>query len=160
MVMSATWPPVGATTDAAAQAASVFGALPTAPTAAVSVLVVDDDDDVRQLLAEALQSQGHRVLLAEDGQAGLAMLERHRVDAIVVDFAMPGMNGAEFARLARERLPGLPVLVVSGHADSAALEAAIGTEVTLLRKPFGLSTLQSAFAGLVQNLQSPPAADR
>ncbi len=88
------------------------------------------------------------------------MLERTPVDAIVVDFAMPGMSGAEFARLARQRLPGLPVLVVSGHADSAALEAAIGAEVALLRKPFELTTLQAAFAKLVQDFPRPAALDR
>ncbi len=127
-----------------------FGALEPAAGAAVTVLVVDDDGDVRQLLAEALQALGHQVLQAADGQAGLAVLASNRVDAIVVDFAMPGMNGAEFARRARERLPDLPVLVVSGHSDSAALDAAVGAEVALLRKPFELGTLQAAFAKLVR----------
>ncbi|MEO8125349.1 MAG: ATP-binding protein [Burkholderiales bacterium] len=130
---------------------SDFGSLGATPTTAVTVLVIDDDNDVRQLLAEALQALGHTVLQAADGITGINALARDHVDAIVVDFAMPGMNGAEFARLARQSVPGLPVLVVSGHADSAALEAAVGTDVALLRKPFELATLQAAFAKLMQD---------
>ena len=58
---------------------------------------------------------------------------------------MPGMNGAEVARAAQERQPGIKVLMVSGYADSAAVEAALGS-ARLLRKPFDLAELGAAVA--------------
>jgi CheY-like chemotaxis protein len=112
------------------------------------VLVVDDDKLVRRFISDCLRSLEHHVTEAENGAQGLATLERERFDLLVVDFAMPGMNGAEVARAAQERQPGIKVLMVSGYADSAAVEAALGT-ARLLRKPFDLAELGAAVAQTV-----------
>lgn len=109
------------------------------------VLVVDDDDDVRRILVDALASLGYQVIEARGGREGLDMLENSEPDAIVVDFAMPDINGAEVAREARALYPAMPVLMVSGFSDSEAIEAALGTSIPLLRKPFDISTLQASF---------------
>jgi signal transduction histidine kinase/CheY-like chemotaxis protein len=109
------------------------------------VLVVDDDRLVRRFMAESLRSLQYNVTEAENGVQGLATLERERFDLLVVDFAMPGMNGAEVARAAQERQPGIKVVMVSGYADSAAIDAALGT-ARLLRKPFDLAELGAAVA--------------
>jgi signal transduction histidine kinase len=109
------------------------------------VLVVDDDKLVRRFVSESLRSLQYHVTEAENGAQGLATLERERFNLLVVDFAMPGMNGAEVARAAQERQPGLKVLMVSGYADSAVVEAALGT-ARLLRKPFDLAELGTAVA--------------
>ena len=90
------------------------------------VLVVDDDKLVRRFMSDSLRSLQYHVTEAENGAQGLATLERERFDLLLVDFAMPGMNGAEVARAAQERQPGIKVLMVSGYADSAAVEAALG----------------------------------
>ena len=64
-----------------------------------------------------------------------------RPDLMIVDFAMPGMNGAEVATLARATYVGLPVLIVTGHARSAELDAVAGQGVAVLRKPFTADAL-------------------
>jgi len=109
-----------------------------------TVLLIDDDNDLRGVIAGALATLGYAVEEASDGASGLRTLDILRPDVIVVDFAMPGLNGAEVAKKARERWPGLPVVLASGYADTAAIEAAIGTDAKLLRKPFRVDELLEA----------------
>jgi CheY-like chemotaxis protein len=110
------------------------------------VLVVDDDADVRRFLIDSLEGLGYRVEEADDGRAGLAALERLVPDIMVVDFAMPGMNGAEVARAVRARRPDLPIVFASGYADTAAIKGVNGREVTVLRKPFRVDELEAVLA--------------
>jgi CheY-like chemotaxis protein/two-component sensor histidine kinase len=109
-----------------------------------TVLVIDDDDDVRAFLAESLESLGYSVVSAEDGPSGLDQLERHRPDLVLLDYAMPGMNGAEVARAAREERPDTPIVFVTGYAESDQIEAALGPDVPILRKPFTVAQLAAA----------------
>jgi DNA-binding response OmpR family regulator len=102
---------------------------------AEKLLVLDDDPDVREIVTGVLAGIGYVVEGTSEAEAALAMLEGFEPDLLIVDFAMPGTNGAEVARSARLRRPDLPVLFLSGFADSAALEAAVG-DAPLLRKPF------------------------
>jgi CheY-like chemotaxis protein len=99
------------------------------------VLVVDDDNAVREVTAGILSQLGYRVIEAGSGGAALEVLDQHEdIDLLMLDFAMPGMNGAEVAREARARRPSLPILFVTGYADTAALPAP--GEEGVLRKPF------------------------
>lgn len=109
-------------------------------TSAGRILVVDDDPDVRGFLAEALGDLGHRVETAESGAAALDAFARARPDLMLIDFAMPGMNGAELARAVREQRPDQPLLFVTGYAESEQLGGALG-DVPVLRKPFGVAEL-------------------
>ena len=111
-----------------------------------TVLVVDDDADVRSFLVDSLEALGYRVEPAEDGHAGLAAFDRIEPDLMVVDFAMPGMNGAEVARAARERRPDLPIIFASGYSDTAAIEGVAGSGTVVLRKPFRIDELHAAVA--------------
>jgi CheY-like chemotaxis protein len=108
-----------------------------------TVLVVDDDTEVRMLVGDFLTEIGYHTYLADSGAAALQLLEEIVPDVLVADFAMPVQNGAEVARAIRERLPQIPILFVSGYADTAALEAAVGN-APLLRKPFRPSELAAA----------------
>lgn len=110
-----------------------------------SILLVDDDRQVRRFVADSLQSLGYRVVDLAAGAPALALLNETRFDLLVVDFAMPGMNGAQVARAAQERQPGLRVLIISGYADSAAIKAALGS-APLLHKPFDVTELGTAVA--------------
>ena len=108
---------------------------------AADILLVDDDDEVRAFVAATLEALGYRVRAASDGESGLELLDARAPDLLLVDYAMGGMNGAEMARLARERRPGLPIIVVSGYADTAVLDTVLGPDVPVLRKPFGIDAL-------------------
>jgi signal transduction histidine kinase len=106
------------------------------------VLVVDDDRHVRDSLCEALASEGFLVRWASDGPSGLAQLEMETPDAVVLDYAMPGMTGAEVARRAQASHPHLPIVFLSGYADSLALDQIEAAAV--LRKPISIADLSRA----------------
>jgi PAS domain S-box-containing protein len=105
------------------------------------VLIIDDDPDVRRFLVDSLESLGYRIAEASDGPAGLDLLERFEPDLLLVDFAMPGMTGAEVAKAARQVRPALPIVFASGYADTFAIEEAAGDEALILRKPFRVGEL-------------------
>jgi CheY-like chemotaxis protein len=120
-----------------------------APAAAATahIFVVDDDADVREFLAEVLVSLGHRVETWPGGEAALAALAGAPPDLMLVDFAMPGMNGAELAGAARLLHPALPIVFVTGFAETDQLEGALGPGAPVLRKPFGMDELAAMVAG-------------
>lgn len=102
---------------------------------AEKILVIDDDGDVRGMVVSFLKGLGYQVAAAESGALGLDILPDFSPDLVVLDFAMPGANGAEVAVAIREREPDVKILFVSGYADSSVLEAATGN-APVLRKPF------------------------
>ncbi len=107
------------------------------------VLVVEDDEAVRQGIAEGLRLLNYSVREASDGESGLRELRRYRPDLLMADYLMPGMNGAEFIVAARGIYPQIPVLVATGYADMAEVEKLVGAQ-SILKKPFDLETLNAA----------------
>jgi signal transduction histidine kinase/CheY-like chemotaxis protein len=108
------------------------------------VLVIDDDDDVRSFLNASLEELGYRVVSADCGEDGLKQIEAHGPDLVLVDFAMPGMHGADVATAARKLHPQLPIIFVTGYAETEQLEGALGSDVPVLRKPFSIAQLAEA----------------
>jgi DNA-binding response OmpR family regulator/two-component sensor histidine kinase len=108
-----------------------------------TVLVVDDDPDVREIMTGVLADLGYRVREAGDGRSALDILKEYRPDLLVLDFAMPGTNGAEVAAAAKQGNADLRILFVSGYSDTAALEKAVG-KAALLHKPFRPGEFASA----------------
>ncbi len=104
------------------------------------VLVVDDDPGVRHFIVQCLKSLGYAVTEAASGKEGLNRLDADRPDLLVVDFAMPGMTGAQLAAQARLGAPDLAVLLVTGYADARAIKDLVSSE-EVLRKPFKVSEL-------------------
>ena len=103
------------------------------------ILLVEDDEAVRATAADMLADLGYRVLTARDADAAMAIIESGvAVDLLFADMVMPGAFGApELARRARERLPGLQVLVASGYTDNATIHRGrLEAGVELLSKPF------------------------
>ena len=91
---------------------------------------------------------------------GLKLLDDERVDAVVMDFAMPGLNGAQTALRARSRQPELSVIFMSGYADMDANAAAVGPGAPLLRKPFDIQTVHLATQQAIQpRRQADPATN-
>jgi CheY-like chemotaxis protein len=123
-------------------------AAPAMPLAPLSVLVIDDDPDVRGFIAEALEEQGYQVREASDGQTGLAEIERAKPDLVVLDFIMPGLSGAEVASRIRAEAPDQPILFVSGYSETEAVKR-IAPDVPLLTKPFRAEALHKAVRGAI-----------
>jgi signal transduction histidine kinase len=142
LLQAGTAPTVRADEDSQAPA-TMAGARPRDQ---ARVLIVDDDRLVRRLMTDGLRSLQYQVTAVEGGDAALAIMDAgERFDLLLVDFAMPGMNGPEVASAARNRQPDIKVLMVSGYADSAAVEGALGS-ARLLRKPFDVAELAAAVA--------------
>ena len=113
------------------------------PSAAVRVLLVEDDALVRMANAAVLDDAGIMVSEAASGEEALALLEADEgIGVLVTDFAMPGMTGADLTRLVRRHRPGLPVLIVTGYAEKAVLQD-LGREsgIRILSKPIPPSAL-------------------
>ena len=107
------------------------------------VQVVEDDDVIRTLTVEALQSAGYQVLASDDGIAGLASVRAAgRLDALVTDVGLPGLNGRQLADAARLVQPDLPVLFMTGYAESAVITSeSLGPTMEMIIKPFAMDLL-------------------
>ena len=103
------------------------------------ILVVDDEADVREVLADVLASQGHTVTLAGGGQEALAYLERDPFDLVITDLGMPDVNGWDVARAVKSGRQELPVLLLTGWAD--AVETGVGRVDAVIKKPFDMTKL-------------------
>ena len=134
-------PGAGQGESALTEAAEAAPAMPSA-----RIVLVDDDPEVRLFLATLLEDLGHAVEAFGDAESALAALDGAPPDLMLIDFAMPGMNGAQLARAVRELYPRLPIVFVTGYAESDQLEGAAGADVPVLRKPFGLEALSSLVA--------------
>ena len=99
------------------------------------VLIVDDDDDVRRVLADVLSDVGYCVRDFSLGNEALEALTEFRPELMIVDYAMPGRNGAQLAQDMRQRVGDVPILFVTGYANDAALHE-LGERTPILRKPF------------------------
>ena len=110
---------------------------------AASVLVIDDDPDVRGFIVETLEEQGYVVREAADGRSGLAALAREKPDLVVLDFIMPGLSGAEVANRILLKAPEQPILFVSGYSETEAVKR-VAPQAPLLTKPFRADALDKA----------------
>src|SRR3990172_8414752 len=114
----------------------------------VRVLLVEDDDDNRELMTEVLETAGYQVVTAASGREALRKLSEQPTDVVVTDVGMPGMGGLEVARAAKEIVPTVPVVLVTGYAERADIIGARGREVdALLVKPVDPDALTAAVAG-------------
>lgn len=107
------------------------------------ILVVEDDDGVRRFIVECLEMLGCEVSQAGNGSEALDRLASARPNLMIVDFAMPGMNGAELTTKVRERLPDLPIILATGYADMDAVDEVVAAD-RVLRKPFHIDELAAA----------------
>jgi two-component system, OmpR family, response regulator len=121
------------------------------PDGGARVLLVEDDEDNRELMGEVLQEAGYEVLLAASGADGLRMLAEHSVAVLVTDVGMPGMGGLEVARAAKAIAPTVPVVVVTGYADREDIKSARGREIdAVLVKPVAPDALTAAVDQMVK----------
>jgi len=110
---------------------------------AASILVIDDDPDVRDFIVTTLEEQGYRVRQASDGERGLKEAARAAPDLVILDFVMPGLSGSEVANRLLAKRPGQPILFVSGYSETEAVRG-VAPDAPLLAKPFRADALDKA----------------
>lgn len=109
-----------------------------------SILLVEDDDFIRQEISEALEDEGYQVSTAAHGKEALAILaDGTRPSVVLLDLMMPVMNGWEFLKAFKkeDRFTGIPVVILSAFADRATIIG--GDAISVLRKPINLNALFS-----------------
>ena len=116
-----------------------------------TVLVVDDDPIVLMLVSDVLADMGYATIEATDGPAGLKVLQSDvRIDLLITDVGLPGLNGRQVADAARVDRVGLKVLFITGYADSAVLSHHhLEPGMQVLTKPFAMEDLASRVRGLI-----------
>ncbi|MDB5828263.1 MAG: hybrid sensor histidine kinase/response regulator [Variovorax sp.] len=129
---------------------------PDAAATRQKVLVIEDDAEVRRAIVDSLTMLGYQVSEAAGGASGLAALDASPHDLLVVDYAMPDMNGAEVIARAREQAGDIPVILATGYADMAEVGRVLGTQ-SILIKPFDIATLAAAVSKALQAAPVAPA---
>jgi CheY-like chemotaxis protein len=115
-----------------------------------TVLVVEDEEDVRLQIAESLREAGCNVLQATDGPSGLRVVQSDvRFDLLVTDVGLPGLNGRQLAEAARAGRPNLPVLMITGYAGAMPIDLALPDGVQVLGKPFTLAALSERVSAML-----------
>ena len=116
-----------------------------------TVLVVEDEPVVRGVIVEMLQDQGFRTLQAADGPSGLRILRlNERIDLLITDVGLPGMNGRQLADQARETRPDLKILFITGYAENVAIaNGFLQPGMEMITKPFDLDNLSQRIRQMV-----------
>jgi PAS domain S-box-containing protein len=116
-----------------------------------TVLVIEDESVVRAVIIEMLAEQGYRTLEAVDGPTGVKILRSsERIDLLVTDIGLPGINGRQVADQARDTRPGLKILFITGYAESVAMsEGFLQPGMELVTKPFDLDHLAQRIRAMI-----------
>ncbi len=120
----------------------------------VRVLLVEDDDDNRELMAEVLATSGFDVVSVSSGRDGLRSLAERSVDVIVTDVGMPGMGGLELATAAKRVAPSVPIIVVTGWAEREDISSAREIDAVLV-KPVDPDVLAQAVSDVARSRVRP-----
>lgn len=124
-----------------------------------TILVVDDEEQIRTIFLTVLERKGHRVLLARDGAETLRQVKRERPDVILLDLILPDMNGLTVLRQIQRVTPAIPVIVVTGQGtDEIETEARALGVTDFLKKSFSLHELGAALKRVVTD-PSPDGTD-
>lgn len=121
-----------------------------------TILVVDDEADVREVAVAHLQELGYQVIQAAHGGAALRLIGDHPgIDLLIADYAMAEMNGIELAQAVRKRCPGLPIVIMTGYSDVSAIDPQL-LDMPMLKKPYRIAEL----AATVERTLRQAAAER
>jgi two-component system cell cycle sensor histidine kinase/response regulator CckA len=126
-----------------------------------TVLLVEDEESVRELVRVTLASRGYQVLEAENGESGLRIAEsfKEHIDILITDVVMPGIGGRELARKLLLLRPAISVLYLSGYTEDAVVtRGALGPRTAFLQKPFTLQNLAKKVREVLHSKSAPPPA--
>ena len=121
-----------------------------------SLLIVEDDDLLRDAVSAQLSQAGHSLVAAADGEQAQALLEANRFDAVILDLGLPKVSGMELLRWIRTRLPALPVLVLTARdgIDDRVQGLNAGAD-DYMTKPFSMAELQARLAAMLRRARLP-----
>ena len=119
------------------------------------IMVVDDDAGLRETLEEILLDNGRDVVSAEDGYKAIELASKDKIDLILMDVQMPGINGVDAFLEIKEILPDCVVVIMTGHAAESLLEEALSKGVrTILKKPVPIERI----LGIVEEIMPQSVA--
>ena len=118
-----------------------------------SVLFVEDDASVRMLIRDVLQELGYFPIEAAEPESALPILASgQRIDLLISDVGLPGMNGRQLAEVARKHRPQLPILFITGYAENAAIRAGfLGSNMAMIMKPFAIDSLAAKIGEMTRS---------
>jgi CheY-like chemotaxis protein len=127
------------------------------PPPSLGFLVIDDEAPIRDFLEELLSGQGHSVLVAADGAAGMELFHQHRPEIVITDLGMPGMSGWEVAAAIKVLEPSARVLLMTGWGNQLDPEKARKSGIDrVLAKPFQIADIQQLLQEMIGSLPARP----
>ncbi|HAW58246.1 MAG TPA: DNA-binding response regulator, partial [Bacteroidales bacterium] len=111
----------------------------------LTILIIDDEESIRNELAEYLQNNNFKVLMAEAASEALNLLNTYEIDVVFLDIRLPGINGIELLKIIKEEFPQTEIIMISGHGEmQSVIEAMRRGACDFLPKPFSLTEVTSA----------------
>jgi DNA-binding NtrC family response regulator len=123
-----------------------------------TVLVVDDEEDLRDIMRRMLERRGFDTIIAGDSQQAITVCREHPgdIDVLVTDLNLPGVTGGELSKTATDLRPGMSVIYISGlPKEMAVAEGQIGDDATLVKKPFSTELLIEALRAVLDKRREP-----
>ncbi len=102
----------------------------------LTLLIVEDERMVREVVTAVLERSGFKVIPCSGGEHALRTLETENVDVVLLDMELPGMHGEDVLRRIRELRPALPIVLTSGHERERYVQSLIEPKVTFVQKPY------------------------
>lgn len=125
----------------------------------IDILIVDDEEMMRQLLEDVLQLEGYTVASAEDGQAALARVKESSPRLVISDIKMPRMNGFELLKAVKDRYPEMRVIMMTGYSDDFTVKDALRLNADeYIIKPFNTHDITSVVKSVLE--ERPSAAKK
>jgi len=114
-----------------------------------TILIIDDDEHIRHILRDFLQSQGYKIIMAQDGLQGMSIMENEELDLAIIDIKLPFISGIGLVDIAAQRKPDLPIICITGYGDTPK-RIAEEKSCHVFNKPFELKELLKIIKKLIQ----------
>ncbi len=108
-----------------------------------TILIIDDDENIRELLQKFLQNHGYKVVLADDGLQGMEMIRQENFSLVILEVKLPYISGIGLAEIAKQSKPELPIICITGHAN-AVKNISMEQVCQIFPKPFKLKEILEA----------------